>query len=465
MIYLKSSVGIEARQEDLVISCLKSNFSGGVFTHFKRIAAYRTRDPEEVRKEIERYFKSQGLSRDRIVLGIPRVDAIIRHLDLPREVEDNLKQVVLYQVQSYEPSEEDKYYFDYVSMNPKQTDKRLQILLVMVKKAVFDAHLELMLKFGIRPATVTVGSVALANLLVQSGIGEPGKTFILADLRPNGIEVLALRDGSLVFSRESERTESPGWRGTLLRELEFASAKIRLGPEDTVEKILLAGEEADAAHSEMKEEIGECQLMSSHMRLETPLRNRPHLDEGSISIALAYAGIVRRPLMGLNLLPQELRVQQTRWAYVPAIILGLVNLVLLAGLILQPMIQERIMVRRLDQEINSLKGRVDRVQALRSQAMALEKKIRFMEDLVSQSDMNLEILRELTTIFPADTFLNFYKNTDCTIQLGGSSPAAPNLIPKLESSPLLKSVQVRGTMFKDPQTGKDRFTFEARCER
>jgi hypothetical protein len=465
MFYLKSSVGIEARQEDLVISCLKSNFSGGVFTHFKRIAGYRTRDPEEVRKEIESYFKSQGLSRDRIILGIPRVDAIIRHLDLPREVEDNLKQVVLYQVQSYEPSEEDKYYFDYVSMNPKQTDKRLQILLVMVKKAVFDAHVERMRKFGLRPSTVTVGSVALANLFVQSGIGEPGKTFILADLRPNGIEIMAIRDGSLVFNREAERTESSGWRVTLLRELEFASAKLRLGQEDTVEKILLAGEEADAAHGEMKEEIGACELMSSRMRLQTPLRNRPHLDEGSMSIALAYSGIVRRPSIGLNLLPQERRMQQTRWAYIPAIILGLVNTVLLAGLILQPMIQERIMVRRLDQEINSLKGRADRVQALRSQATALEKKIRFMEGLLSQSDMNLEILRELTTIFPADTFLNFYKNTDCTIQLGGSSPAAPNLIPKLEGSPLLMNVQVRGTMFKDPQTGKDRFTFEAKCER
>ena len=123
------------------------------------------------------------------------------------------------------------------------------------------------------------------------------------------------------------------------------------------------------------------------------------------------------------------------------------------------------MVRKLDQEINSLEVRVKRVQALRAQATALEKKIRFMEDLSSQSGMNLEILRELTTIFPADTFLNFYKNTDCTIQLGGSSPAAPNLIPKLESSPLLQNVQVRGTMFKDPQTGKDRFTFEAKCER
>ena len=120
MIYLKTSVGIEMRKEDLVISCLRSNFSKGVFTHFKRIPAYRTRDVEEVRKEIESYFNSQRLSRENIVLGIPRSDAVIRHLDLPREVEDNLKQVMLYQVQSFEPTEEEKFYFDYVASGAGQ---------------------------------------------------------------------------------------------------------------------------------------------------------------------------------------------------------------------------------------------------------------------------------------------------------------------------------------------------------
>ena len=40
MIYLKTSVGIEMRGDDMLISSLQSNFSGGVFTHFKRIAGY-----------------------------------------------------------------------------------------------------------------------------------------------------------------------------------------------------------------------------------------------------------------------------------------------------------------------------------------------------------------------------------------------------------------------------------------
>ena len=52
MIYLKTSVGIEMRGDDMLISSLQSNFSGGVFTHFKRIAGYEQRDKESLRQEI-----------------------------------------------------------------------------------------------------------------------------------------------------------------------------------------------------------------------------------------------------------------------------------------------------------------------------------------------------------------------------------------------------------------------------
>lgn len=119
MIYLRSSVGLEIRQDDLLFTCLQSNFSTGVFTHFKRIANYSKRDKEEVRREIDLFFKASRIDRSNIILGIPRGDIIIRHLDLPGEIADNLKQVVQYQVQSFEPTEEDKYYYDYVQLNSR----------------------------------------------------------------------------------------------------------------------------------------------------------------------------------------------------------------------------------------------------------------------------------------------------------------------------------------------------------
>jgi general secretion pathway protein L len=167
----------------------------------------------------------------------------------------------------------------------------------------------------------------------------------------------------------------------------------------------------------------------------------------------------------MNLLPAELRIRQTRWAYVPAAVFGLAIIVLLIALGFHQMVQDRILIRKLDQEIQLLRAPVERVQSFRNQADALEKRIKTVEDLLRARDMNLEILQELTTILPPDTFLSTYRNQDGTIQLAGSSGSSSELIPKLEKSPLLKDVAQRGATFRDAQTGKDRFTFEAKLEK
>jgi Tfp pilus assembly PilM family ATPase len=164
VIYLRTSIGIEIRKDDLLISCLRSNFAGGVFTHFKRIAGYRERDQEQVRAEVEEFFKKERIGRNNIVLGVPRKDVIVRYIDLPKEVEDNLKQVMLYQVQGFEPTEEEKLYYDFVQIKNAQPDKKLHVLVVMIRKSALDAHLETMRRLGIRPVAVTAGSVALANM-------------------------------------------------------------------------------------------------------------------------------------------------------------------------------------------------------------------------------------------------------------------------------------------------------------
>ncbi len=88
-----------------------------------------------------------------------------------------------------------------------------------------------------------------------------------------------------------------------------------------------------------------------------------------------------------------------------------------------------------------------------------------MEGLLRNRDMNLEILQELTTILPADTYLIQFQNQEGSITMNGLSPSAEALIPKLEKSPLLKEVTPRGGTIIDPQTRKDRFNFAAKVER
>ena len=465
MIYVRNSVGVEIRGQDLVISCLQSNLSAGVFTHFRRISQYCQRDRTEVQKEVDQFFRSSHANRENVILGLPRGDVIIRYLDLPSEVGDNLKQVVSYQVQSYEPTEEEKYNYDFAPLKQAAGSKRIQVLLVMIKRAILDGHLLALKDIGMRPSAVTVGSFGLTNLFLQSQKGSNGGTSLLVDLAPDRIEILAVRGGRLLHTHEAGKGAEAGWQDVLIRELEVAAEAVRMGPEDSIDHLVLSGEAAETAREELREAIPDCDLVGKYIRFEMPAQNLSRLQEAAASLGLAFSGLVRRPAIKVNLLPVEMRFRQTRWAYVPSLILGALILILLVALGLRGAIQERYLVQKLKQETDALRGRVETAQKLRTEMKRLEAETKSTEDLVRRRDMNLEALRELTAILPNDTFLSVYSNKDGTIQISGSSTAAPDLIPKLEKSALFKDVQQRGQVFRDAQTGKDRFIFEMKLER
>ena len=152
--------------------------------------------------------------------------------------------------------------------------------------------------------------------------------------------------------------------------------------------------------------------------------------------------------------------------YVPPVVLGLVILLLLVGLGFRRTIQEQIFSRKLDREIANLQADVDRVRAIKSQSEELEKKIQTLEDVLSKRNKNLEVLQELTSIIPAETYLTAYSmNREGTINISGIGPAPEALISQLESSPLLKDVKQKGTSYVDPSSGKIRFTFEFKLEK
>jgi Tfp pilus assembly PilM family ATPase/Tfp pilus assembly protein PilN len=465
MIYLKTSVGIELRGEDMLIVSLQGNFSSGTFTHFKRVANYRRRDLEDLRQEVNQFFRATGLSRDNIILGIPRSDIVLRYLDFPSEVADNLRQVVHYQVQSFEPTEEDKFYFDYSLLKNPANAKRISLQLVMVRKSQLDGYLQLLRGIGIRPVGVLGSSMGLANIFLQNRKEVPDNTSILADLSSSAVELLALRHGAIAYSREVAKEDDQSWKDLILREVDEAVSKMRLAPEDALEQIVLAGEASESAHQEIRDAIQDCELLKNLIPGEIPEANKFHIQEAASALGLAYTGMVRRPSIRINLLPANLRIRQTRWAYVPAALLGLAIVALLIALGVHKMVQNRGLIRELDRQILSLKVPVDRIQSLRSQSETLEKRSQSIEGLLHSRDMNLEILRELTTILPPDTYLNNYSNRDGTIQIGGHSGSAYDLMPKLEKSPILKDVVQKGGVFKDAGTGKDRFSFEMKLEK
>jgi len=464
MIYHKTSIGIEIDGGDLVLSSLQGNLSGGTLTHFLRIPDYRSRDAAGLRDELQVFTRAGVLASSNIVVGIPRRDLLLRHLELPAEVADNLKQVIQYQVQSFEPTEEDSYYYDYALLGRTQKNRKISILLAMVRKSLLDDHLHRLFDLGIQPAAVTCSSIALANMFLQGRKHVQDATHILANVSPSSVEILVLENGMPVHSHETPKEDRIGWKDLILREAGDAVSRLRLGAEAAVEEFILAGEASREAYADLKEAIPECSLLTDSFPVKGTEDTAPYLERAASTTALAYTGMARHPAVRINLIPPAHRFKQTRWAYVSAAVLGLVILALLAGFLLHRQIQGRRLVGELDRQIAAHKPQVEKVTKLRGQTEELAGKIESMEVLFRKQDRNLEILQELTHILPEDTYLFSYSYRDGNVSIGGYSNSASDLILMLESSPLLKDVRQRGSTTRDQRTGKERFQLEAILE-
>ena len=465
MIYLKTGIGIELQKDNLLLSAVQSNFSRGTFTCFARIDNYPSLAKRELCGRINRFFYDHGLSKDAVVLGLPRHDVVFRHLDLPPEVKDNLKEVIRYQVQAFEPSEENGFYYDYVPLANPSNQKRLTVLVGMVRKSYLDGQLDLLRECGIRPVSVSCGSTGLGNLWLQLQKDPKNRTFFLAEISKTGLEFSVLHHGQFVYSHETAKSDAGNWGEMLLAEMNEAASRLRLGPDSVVEKIVLSGEYAATVLPEIRERIPDCELLEKSFSSATE-KNLPFIAQAAASIGLAFAGMASRPTAGgLNLLPPALVRRQSRWAVASAAILTVLALILLAGLWLHETVQNRLLLSRLQEETRKLDAAVRRVRALEAEGQTLQAQENIMAGIVGDRDRNLDILRELTVTLPEDTFITSYINRNGVIQLVGQSGSSSDLIPWLEKSPLLENVVQRGPISRDPATGRDRFTFEARLEK
>jgi len=148
-----------------------------------------------------------------------------------------------------------------------------------------------------------------------------------------------------------------------------------------------------------------------------------------------------------------------------AAVLGLAVLLLAGALWMRETLQDRALLAQLKAENEKLEASVREVRSLETRGKELETREKVLEGLVQDRDRNLDILKELTLVFPEDTYITNYSNRNGVIQMSGQSGSSADLIPLLEKSPLLKDVVQKGVIVKDQTTGRDRFTFEARLEK
>src|SRR4030042_7119821 len=158
--FSQSSLGIDMREDRIIFSHLRRSF--------KRVWVRRARvfpfNPEKGKEEreveiistIQGFIPSQNVSKDNIIVALPREKALLKVLEIPSAAKENLRKVLEYELVKHIPFPPEEATFDFQILEEKE--RTLRILLVVMKKEDVDEYLNLFKRMGIKPGAIEISS-------------------------------------------------------------------------------------------------------------------------------------------------------------------------------------------------------------------------------------------------------------------------------------------------------------------
>ena len=462
MFNLDSAVGVQIRGNSLVFATVAKGFQGFLLKGCAVVEHYRELPHEDLYAWVQQFGEDNGFDRENVILGLPRDQVVIRQIDLPLEVEENLDQVVRFQVEKFQPVEEGQSYCDYIVLERDVETKKIVLQTLMVPKPFLDECLDLFHELNLYPAAIRVSSVGLFHVFSAHEDSYPKKhPSLVVDLALDGVEFVLVGGPEKFLSKKVLLSQDDLSFERLLQELEQFFAHLELADEG-LEKIYLSGPLAGTFIDDFRAKFTDCELLSEKLNLK---RNGDSGDSDMSgwlgAIGLAISGTSKSRPGKLNLIPPEKRVITERPSLVVTLLLvGLLGIIGLA-LTTREYFQQRQLLSQVEAQIGALQPRVDATMNFRRARDQRQAQLKELRALISGQQRVLLVLKELTERIPENSFLQNLNLQGNRISMTGFSTSASALLKTLLDSQYLESVESRYITPDRTQQGREKFSFEA----
>jgi general secretion pathway protein L len=384
------------------------------------------------------------------VLCIPRSEAAITRVLLPKAAQENLGQVLEYEMENLVPLPREEIHFDYV-VRPLG-EERIEVLLVCVPREVVRGYLEALEEAGVRPRSIAFPSTALADYVTFCrGSVAPGLGLLVEG--PEATEIALFADGRLVSSQLVAGT--PGKDAALAqRSLARQLADALLEPEKTTLHRWSVGRDASAPPAPADED-DLVALARGKLATDDAFFTAP--DPSVLAAVGAALGAVREGVVRVNLLPQENRQAFDEGPSIATWVLMAASLVLLIAWGASAMVKDVMLRRQVQSRLEEVAPDVREVKTIQNEIDELQRQV---EILGSAGDGRITtLLKDLTELIPADSYLTTLNVRSGRLTLDGQARSASDIITALEKSKRFKNVT-----FSSPTTqqgDKQRFALTA----
>jgi Tfp pilus assembly protein PilN len=373
-------------------------------------------------------------ARNQVFICLPQDQAIVQHIYLPLAAQDNVAQVLGYEIERQLPFKRDEIYYDYLPVGRK--GEKLSVYVFAIPKKNLYGLLAALDSFGIKPVGVETTATALANyLLFTKGSSAEGVALVAG--HPNYWELIGVAAqtngwkpaAELLFSH---RFPAAGWaHGAGQEALQECWRQ--------VPKVFRCGA-LTALDGLAADRLGAAEEITSAGQRRLGSVKAESAAEAIPAIGAALRGVREASLRG-NFLHEEVGGDDTGKNF------SLLNRVLSAALSLGLIgwaasfpIKDELRLRQLQRENQKLAPAVGALRREDEQLERLGKELSFLRDLEQRRGDVLRVLDELTKIIPNSAYLSNLRYRSGVLEIQGSAENASALIPLLERSPVFENV-------------------------
>jgi Tfp pilus assembly PilM family ATPase/Tfp pilus assembly protein PilN len=465
--FKKPTVVVEIGNDWLKILEYNPSFKGGCVTRVSLVKLVQIKEP--VTEALSKAFKNLKLSKQDIIVCIPRHLVTIRILEFPSTDPKEIANMVTLQVGKQTPYSREEIIFAYrlIHMGRQGYTK---VMLVIARRSIVNARVEALQKAGIEVDRVTVSSEGVFNwfsIAYESKMKMEGDGIVLIDIDSNYADFIVIYKEQFSYTRNiligtnHLLEDGEKWKEKFVEEVRHSIDLFHNEERDVkISQIFLGGA---AKH------VNDLPQAISH-DLEIPVENVEPFNnikirnDVNIFNQADYIYVSPAPVLGmsiknkeifLDLTSSELRIQKEIEEKRKQItLMG----VLIAAIVMVSSLILLITIYTKNFYLGELKKQITRIAKEANYVESMRKHISLVEERLSVQGRSINVLHEISQLTPTEIYftnINIEEMKQTTLQ--GRADAMSNVfsfVTTLEGSPYFENVKTTYTTTKKEKGGE-----------
>lgn len=404
--------------------------------------------PEYFAAAVSKALDETDSAKAFFVLSIPRSWTIVEVAEFPATVKENLSNVISYELDRLTPLTPENAYYDYKIFAEDQ--EKIKVLLVVAKADSIDPFLVVLRSMNIKIEKLGIGTSVIRKLIKET---YHSKNSILISINGKAYECAAIIDDFTIRSVSGTMQTDVPQIDRLIKEISVFIDLVK----NNGKQVKIAVHADEKNYKLLREKLSGLPVLNLD-RDSKRLLPKGNSDVSPFALGL-FLETASEDQNGFNLLTIKNGKQKSNPFIAPAILFAVIILLAVFNA-LSPIFMEQKNIDEIDNRITALKPEMKKVEALRQEMEAVSADIKTIRDFKNNNIPAMDILKEITKILPAKTWLTRMRFTENSIEIEGYAMSATEIIPRLENSRYFQKAEFASPTFRDPRQNNERFVIK-----